>query len=133
MAAFEHGVVRIGADIVRQLADEIAEIRREPRLQLGVAASALDDALKIAQRILACGCGFGARGRDDETLDPRDLLAQAQSCGPRLGKEMICRREQFAVQSGLPGQFNSAGEQTPLRVALDGFFDRLPNAIDGVS
>ena len=45
---------------------------------------------------------------------------------------MICRREQFAVQSGPPCEFDSAGEQTPLRVARDGPFDGLPNAIDRV-
>ena len=50
---FERGIVRIRADVVGQFADEIAKIRREPRLQLGIAASALDHALKVAQRVLA--------------------------------------------------------------------------------
>ena len=48
--SFEHCVVPIRADVVSQLADEIAKIRREPRLQLDIAASALDYALKVAQR-----------------------------------------------------------------------------------
>ena len=53
MAALSAASSDIRADIVGQFADEIAEIRREPRLQLGVAASALDHALQVAQCVLA--------------------------------------------------------------------------------
>ena len=37
---------------------------------------------------------------------------------------MICRREQFAVQSGLSRQLDPAGKKTALRFALDGLLDR---------
>src|SRR5207248_11194217 len=110
-----------------------AKLRREPRLQLGIAASALYDALKIAQCVFSRGCGFGARGRNDETLDPGDFVAQTQSCCPCLRKKVIRRREQFAMQSRRSRQFDSAREQTSLRVALNGLFGGLPDAIDGVS
>ena len=55
-----------------------------------------------------------------------------KSCRPGLGKEVIGRCQQFAVQPGLPRQLNSAGEQTALRVARDGFLDRLADAIDDI-
>lgn len=37
------------------------------------------------------------------------------------------------MQPGLPGQFNSAGKKTALRLAFDGFLDRVAHEIDGVS
>jgi hypothetical protein len=128
---FEGGVVRVRADVMGQFADEIAQVRRKPRLQLGIAASALDNALKVTQRVLARGPGI-ARGRNRKALDPRNFFAQAQSRGLCLRKELVGRREQFGVQAGAPRQFNSAREQPPLRVVLDGLLDDLPDAIDDV-
>ena len=95
---FERGVVRVRADVVRQFADEIAQVRCKSRLQLGIAASALDNALKVTQRVLARGSGIALR-RNRKTLDPRCLFAQAQSRGPCLRKEVVARRELSPVST----------------------------------
>ena len=111
---FEHRIPGLGANIVGQFPDEIAEIGRKLRPQTCVTAGAANHALQVAECILAQRGGFRALGGNDETFDPRRLLAEPQGCSPGLGQEVLRRCQQFSVQCGSSRQLDSAREKTAL-------------------
>jgi hypothetical protein len=88
---FQDAVLKRGFHLVRQFADEFADIGVELAAKARIVHRLSDNRLKLGQDIHSAQsrCGGGREGADNETFNPCRFMSERQRRGAGLGDELL--------------------------------------------
>src|SRR2546428_12727058 len=111
--SFQDAVLKPRLQLVRQFADELADVGVELAAKARIVRRFSGDRLKLGQgiRCLQSRCGCHREGADYETLDPCSFVPERQRRRAGLGDELLTEGKNFIVKAGAAGEFDTACEK----------------------